>query len=263
MGHRPKEKIMSDPFTAGAIITGGSALLGNLAGIGAGNEAAKAAIYTANENFKESKRMNDANLAAQKEKFEYDKQLQQTIFNREDTAAQRRASDLEAAGLSKTLAAGQGAGAGTAVSTAAAIGDAPQRDQSIAHDARMRTAEQIAQLGMIMGETRLRVAQAREAEANAKIAEAEADVSAGTKESRILESKARAANEEYARQDNAYKAQMAKTFNLPFGMSPYSEEAYEYYLQHPEKAPEGVVVRSTANGFLNFIKSMFKMFKSL
>ncbi len=49
--------------------------------------------------------------------FNYQKALQQQIFAREDNAIQRRASDLQAAGLSKTLAAGSGAGAGSVVST--------------------------------------------------------------------------------------------------------------------------------------------------
>ena len=38
--------------------------------------------------------------------FEYQKNLQNQIFNREDNAVQRRVHDLQAAGLSKTLAAG-------------------------------------------------------------------------------------------------------------------------------------------------------------
>jgi len=45
----------------------------------------------------------------------YNRKLQQTIFDREDNAVQRRAADLEAAGLSKTLAAGGGANAGQAI----------------------------------------------------------------------------------------------------------------------------------------------------
>lgn len=53
----------------------------------------------------------------QLDQYEYQKQLQQTMFNREDSAVQRRAMDLQAAGLSKTLAAGGGASAGPVVST--------------------------------------------------------------------------------------------------------------------------------------------------
>ncbi len=49
--------------------------------------------------------------------FNYQKALQQQIFAREDNSIQRRAADLQSAGLSKTLAAGSGAGAGSVVST--------------------------------------------------------------------------------------------------------------------------------------------------
>ena len=65
----------------------------------------------------------EANMKYQQENLAYQKQLQQTIFKREDTAVQRRAEDLAKAGLSKTLAAGSSAGAGTVVGTSA-----PQSD---------------------------------------------------------------------------------------------------------------------------------------
>ena len=55
------------------------------------------------------------NLQLQRDTLDYQKQLQQTMFAREDNAVQRRAADLEAAGLSKTLAAGGAAQAGPVV----------------------------------------------------------------------------------------------------------------------------------------------------
>lgn len=53
-----------------------------------------------------NKEMAEKNLAMQQEVFSYQKGLQEQLFNREDDAVQRRALDLEKAGLSKTLAAG-------------------------------------------------------------------------------------------------------------------------------------------------------------
>lgn len=80
------------------------------------------------QNFGLSEKQFSQNLAFQKEQYEYSKNLQQEIFNREDDSIQRRAADLSAAGLSKTLAAGSGAGAGAAVPTAAPQGQAPRRE---------------------------------------------------------------------------------------------------------------------------------------
>lgn len=61
----------------------------------------------------------ERNYAMQKENYAYQKNLQNTIFNREDNAVQRRVADLKAAGLSPTLAAGSSAGSGAVVSTVA------------------------------------------------------------------------------------------------------------------------------------------------
>lgn len=69
-----------------------------------------------------------SNAILSHKQFKYQKELNSQIMAREDNAVQRRAADLEAAGLSKTLAAGGAAQSGGSVST----GTAPSVDLSAA-----------------------------------------------------------------------------------------------------------------------------------
>lgn len=56
------------------------------------------------------------NMYTNQRDYDYQRALQQEVFDREDTAVQRRKKDLEASGFNPALAMGQAAGAGSVVS---------------------------------------------------------------------------------------------------------------------------------------------------
>lgn len=105
-----------------------------------------------------------SNLGLQGAQLNYQQDLQQDIFNREDTAVQRRAEDLEAAGLHPSMAAGQSARAGAVVPTTA-----PQRGtkaQQMRFDLQQNLLAMkdfpvvLAQVGQMMAEKRKTDAEA-------------------------------------------------------------------------------------------------------
>lgn len=89
--------------------------------------------------------------------FEYQKYLQNQIFAREDNSVQRRVADLQSAGLSKTLAAGDGAGAGSVVSTSPFAGSfngkAPQMSQIDLVSTGLQLASAMANIRQVSAET--------------------------------------------------------------------------------------------------------------
>ncbi|MGI0530227.1 hypothetical protein [Treponema socranskii] len=96
------------------------------------------------------------NAVQQQKKMSYDKGIQQDIFNREDNAVVRRAADLEAAGMSKTLAAGSAANAGVAVPVQAPHVEGSQMDAAMNALAALTNVAQIRKLS----------AETQEAQAN-------------------------------------------------------------------------------------------------
>lgn len=89
--------------------------LGSLWDIGTG-------IY---DRYNENKWAN-INWEAQKEQQKYERDLQQTIFDREDNAVSRRVEDMRNAGINPVMAAGAAAQAGTPIKT-----DVPERARNV------------------------------------------------------------------------------------------------------------------------------------
>lgn len=88
-----------NPVIGGALIMGGTQLLGSA-----------------------------LNYGAQQSNLQYMKDMQYKAWSREDSAMVRRVNDLKAAGLSPTLAAGQGAASSSPIRTEAPQFDMPQID---------------------------------------------------------------------------------------------------------------------------------------
>lgn len=129
-------------------------LLGSFLG-GAMNIGSTLLTNQANE------RIASENLAFQKENLEYQKELQQQIFEREDTAYQRKVDDLIKAGINPAVAAGgSGSAAGSIVSTQAPHNDMKYQAPQFSLGSAIDTLKSLKQIASIEEQTNVAKQQA-------------------------------------------------------------------------------------------------------
>lgn len=103
-------------------------------------------------------RNNQWNQRFAREQFDYQKDLNQILMDREDNAVQRRAKDLQAAGISKNLAAGSPAQAATmSAGNSGAVANSNMQTQQLQ---KMDIMNGYAQYQMVMAEKELKNVQA-------------------------------------------------------------------------------------------------------
>lgn len=126
LGRRFHEDLLLNPILIGAGIAAAAGLastFGNtLSGMRNTDKTNQANKDIARETNAVNKAIADQNLAFQRENLDYQKALQQQLFEREDTSYQRTVSDMRAAGLSP-LSMQNTNGAGEVVSTQALNND--------------------------------------------------------------------------------------------------------------------------------------------
>lgn len=115
-----------------------------------------ASIFGAKKGSDSAERMNEENLAFQREKLDYDKALQQRIFDREDTAYQRTFNDIYKSGFNPLSAQGINPNnAGEAINT-----QAPQNDVASVSNAYAKETEARVNFGNALMQAGLNFYQA-------------------------------------------------------------------------------------------------------
>lgn len=194
----------------GFLTTLGAGLASGASGLLGGLVQAGASISNTRETNRTNRNIAEQNLGFQKENLDYQKALQETIFQREDTAHQREIEDLKRAGINPlATAGGNGANAGSVVpltemnnafqaqtadmsgiGAAGAALDAAVQNEKALEDARQARADQARENMYARTQQHAQFTQdlaIREQEANVNMIKALADITGHTEDNKLKE----------------------------------------------------------------------------
>lgn len=109
-----------NPLIVASLVSGGASLLSGMMGSAHSSAVASQDLRLQKLALEEQQRLNQFQMDEYLDKKDYDRALQERIFEREDTAMQRGLQDYVNAGFSPLSALGQTANAGSVVSTSSA-----------------------------------------------------------------------------------------------------------------------------------------------
>lgn len=204
-----------------ADLLGIGSMIGGLAQAGASIYDTATNKQIADDNLSYQKDVFNQNQQNWRENFDYQKALQERIFDREDTSYQRTVNDMRQAGLNPLTMNGTN-GSGEAIATSPLQQEAPQNEY-ISNTSRMM-GDLLATMNGLQN-YQIGISYAKEQEAKARSAEAQAQIDEKTMLDKIENSNLDSKTKKEAYKDFVRNMNFNKDLNIFNGMDENSRDA--------------------------------------